>query len=153
MPDFDLNGFVNEEVIADTGQAALRTPIALGFLPDNRMLVLEKTGEIFIADPNSGEKFLYLDISNIVNDANERGLLEIAIPPDFDPTTPGQNLIYLYYTRSADTNRAVIASFEHVEGAGGLTSTANANSETILWTDTDPLDACCHYAGADRFAQ
>ncbi|MDB9527400.1 PQQ-dependent sugar dehydrogenase [Oscillatoria sp. CS-180] len=147
MADFDLDGFSNEALITQ----GLSAPIALGFLPDNRMLVVEKGGEIFIADPNSGDKSLYLDISNIVNSGNERGLLEIAIPPDFDPDTPGKNEIYLYYTRSADTNRAVIGSFEHVEGAGGLTSYAEPNSETILWTDRDPYVSCCHYGGGLDF--
>ena len=148
MADFNLNGFVNEGVVTD----GLAAPIALGFLPDSRMLLLEKSGQILIVDPNSGEKSLYLDISNIINSGQERGLLEIAIPPDFDPvSTDGNNLIYLFYTRSADTNRAVIASFAHQERSGGLSSTANANSEQILWTDTDGYIACCHYGGGLDF--
>ncbi|EDX84733.1 PKD domain protein [Synechococcus sp. PCC 7335] len=148
MVDFNLDGFVNEQVI--TG--GLAAPIALGFLPDNRMLLLEKGGQIFIADPNSGQKSLYLDISNIVNSGNERGLLEIAIPPDFDPDpASGNNEIYLFYTRSGNTNRAVIASFEHNELSGELSSQADANSETILWTDVDGYVSCCHYGGGLDF--
>ena len=147
MVDFNLDGFVNEEVIT----SGLAAPIALTFLPDNRMLLLEKDGKIFIADPNSGQKSLYLDISNIVNSGNERGLLEIAIPPDFDPEAIGKNEIYLFYTRSGNTNRAVIASFEHDELSGGLSSRANANSETILWTDVDEYVSCCHYGGGLDF--
>ncbi len=143
MANFNLDGFVNEDVIT----SGLTAPIALGFLPDNRMLLLEKSGQVLIADPNSGAKALYLDISNIVNSGQERGLLELAIPSDFDPSSNGQNLIYLFYTRSANTNRAVISSFVHEEGSGGLSSTANANSEQILWTDTDGYVSCCHYGG------
>ncbi len=147
MPEFNLDGFANEGVITN----GLGAPIALGFLPDNRMLVLEKGGKIFIADPNSGQKSLYLDISGRINSAQERGLLDIAIPEDFDPNVPGKNQIYLFYTRAAGTNRAVIASFDHNEASGGLSSTASANSETILWTDTDPIDTCCHYGGGLDF--
>ena len=99
MVDFNLDGFANEGVIT----SGLTAPIALTFLPDNRMLLLEKGGQIFIADPNSGQKSLYLDISNIVNSGQERGLLEIAIPPDFDPdAASGNNEIYLFYTRSGN---------------------------------------------------
>ena len=148
MVDFNLNGFVNESVIT----SGLTAPIALTFLPDNRMLLIEKSGQVLIADPNSGQKSLYLDISNIVNSGQERGLLEIAIPPDFDAdAASGRNLLYLFYTRSGNTNRAVIASFEHGELSGGLSSKANANSETILWTDTDGYVSCCHYGGGLDF--
>ncbi|MEO1205509.1 MAG: Ig-like domain-containing protein [Pseudomonadota bacterium] len=148
MLDFSLVGFSNETVIG----SGLAAPIALGFLPDGRMLVLEKGGEVSIADPETGNKSLYLDISGIVNSQNERGLLEIAIPPDFDPTgATGDNHIYLFYTRSAGTDRGVIGRFEHVEGAGGLSSTADINSEEILWTDTDDLSSCCHHGGGLDF--
>ena len=148
MVDFNLDGFANEGVIT----SGLTAPIALTFLPDNRMLLLEKGGQIFIADPNSGQKSLYLDISNIVNSGQERGLLEIAIPPDFDPdAASGNNEIYLFYTRSGNTNRAVIASYKHMENSGGLSSAARRNSETILWTDTDEYVSCCHYGGGLDF--
>ncbi|MEM8504204.1 MAG: PQQ-dependent sugar dehydrogenase [Cyanobacteria bacterium P01_D01_bin.1] len=148
MVNFNLDGFVNEGVIT----SGLAAPISLGFLPDNRMLLLEKGGQVLIADPNSGANSLYLDISNIVNSGQERGLLEMAIPSDFEPEpTNGKNLIYLFYTRSANTKRAVIASFEHEEGSGGLSSTANINTEQILWTDTDGYVSCCHYGGGLDF--
>ena len=141
---FSLDGFTNETVIGE----GLAAPLALGFLPDNRMLLLEKGGEILIVDPESGETAPYLDISGIVNSGNERGLLEIAIAADLDPDpASGRNEIFLFYTRSADTDRAVIARFEHVEGSGGLSSRADAASETILWTDTDDFVSCCHYGG------
>jgi hypothetical protein len=146
--NFDLSDFSNESIISGT----LTAPIALGFLPDNRMLVLEKGGQILIADPNNGNNQVYLDISGIVNSGQERGLLEIAIPPDFNPSAAsGKNVIYLFYTRGSSTNRAVIGKFTHNENSGGLTSRADANSEQILWTDTDGFVSCCHYGGGLDF--
>ncbi len=148
MANFDLTGFVNQTVIS----GGLTAPIALAFLPDGRMLVVEKGGQIFIADPETGTKENYLNIAGIINSGNERGLLEIAISPDFDPTGQnGDNHIYLFYTRSAGTNAGVIGRFEHQENAGGLTSRAVASSEEILWTDTDGLSGCCHYGGGLDF--
>ncbi len=145
---FDLADFANEPIIS----SGLTAPISLGFLPDNRMLVLEKGGEILIADPNNGNRQVYLDISSIVNSGQERGLLDIAIPPDFDPAgASGKNYIYLFYTRSSNTNRAVIGKFTHNENAGGLASRAAASSEEILWTDTDGFYGCCHYGGGLDF--
>ncbi|MDT0608622.1 PQQ-dependent sugar dehydrogenase, partial [Croceitalea rosinachiae] len=145
---FDLEGFSNERIIRD----GLIAPLALEFLPDGRLLVVEKGGKILIADPNTGNKSTYLDISNIVNSGLERGLLDIAVPPDFDPdASSGKNQIYMFYTRSSNTDRAVIAQFNHIEGSGGLASTADVNSELILWTDTDAFVGCCHYGGGLDF--
>ena len=145
---FPLEGFVNESVISE----GLTAPIALEFLPDGRMLVLEKSGEILIADTNGGNAQTYLDISNIVNSGQERGLLDVAVPANFNPNSgSGTNFIYLFYTRSSNTNRAVIGRFEHIENGGGLASNADGNSETILWTDTDGFVGCCHYGGGLDF--
>ncbi|WP_068115428.1 Ig-like domain-containing protein [Tropicimonas marinistellae] len=147
MADFSLDEFNTESVIS-TGLIA---PIALEFLSDGRMLVVEKEGKVLIADPETGQFETYLDISSVVNSGQERGLLEIAVPPDFDPTgETGDNHIYLFYSRSADTNHAVIGRFEHQENAGGLTSRADTGSEELVWIDTDDISSPAHYgAGLD----
>lgn len=46
LPD----GFVDEVMLALHPQ--LRVPTQLAFLPDNRVLIAERTAGIFIADPN-----------------------------------------------------------------------------------------------------
>ena len=139
-----LTGF-SDELVADN----LNQPIALDFLPDGRMLILEKGGQIWIADPNSGARQPYLQLQNI-DSAGERGLLEIAVHPDFDPAVEGTDFIYVYYT-PATPRKARIARFAHTDESGGLTSHADQESETIIWEDTDGYLSCCHFGGGLDF--
>jgi len=70
----------------------LFTPTSMVFLAANDLLVLEKnTGRVLRID-NHGVQSVVLDLS--VNAASERGLLGIALHPNF-PTNPG---VYLYWT-------------------------------------------------------
>lgn len=81
--------------------SGLTTPIALAFIADDDMLVLEKnTGQV-LRVTNGVVVGTALDLA--VNNASERGLLGIALHPQF-PSNPG---VYLYWTESssgADTN-------------------------------------------------
>src|SRR5688572_27226050 len=81
--------------------SGLTTPIALAFIADDDMLVLEKnTGQV-LRVTNGVVAGTALDLA--VNNASERGLLGIALHPLF-PSNPG---VYLYWTESssgADTN-------------------------------------------------
>lgn len=142
-----LAGFTDEAVFASADGIAL--PISIDFLPDGRMLILEKGGVIWIADPNTQTKSVYLTLTNI-DDSGEKGLLDIAVAPDFDPDAPGEDYIYLYYT-PASPRRAFISRFTHQENAGGLTSTLDVASEFEVWRDTDGYIACCHYGGGLDF--
>ncbi|MEO0531594.1 MAG: PQQ-dependent sugar dehydrogenase, partial [Planctomycetota bacterium] len=142
-----LAGFEDANVFV--GANGFNLPISVDFLPDGRMLVLEKGGTIWIADPNTQAKSVYMTLTNI-DAAGERGLLDIAIAPDFDPDSPGEDYIYLYYT-PASPRRAMIARFTHVEGFGGLASTADVASEFEVWRDTTGYIECCHYGGGLDF--
>ena len=74
--------------------AGLTTPIALAFIADDDMLVLEKnTGQV-LRVTNGVVQGTVLDLA--VNNASERGLLGIALHPQF-PDNPG---VYLYWTES-----------------------------------------------------
>lgn len=140
-----LAGFSTEPA-AMTG---LNQPIALGFFPDGRMLILHKEGQISLVDPNTRVQSTYMTLTNI-NPGGEKGLLDIAIAPDFDIDAPGPDYIYLYYTPAAP-QRARIARFEHIENEGGLTSRGDVSSEFVVWQDTDGYISCCHYGGALDF--
>lgn len=79
----------------------LVTPIGLAFIGQNDMLILEKnTGKVQRVT-NSGQPVTVLDLA--VNFASERGLLGIALHPDF-PATPKVFLFWTESNTSADTN-------------------------------------------------
>lgn len=81
--------------------AGLTTPIAVAFIGDEDMLVLEKNTGKVLRVTDGVVKGTALDLA--VNFASERGLLGIALHPSF-PDNPG---VYLYWTEStsgADSN-------------------------------------------------
>ena len=49
----------------------------------------------------------FVDISDQVNARGERGLLGIAFDPDFDIDNPGDDYVYVYYTRKASDGTLV----------------------------------------------
>ncbi|MGB5632880.1 MAG: DUF4347 domain-containing protein, partial [Waterburya sp.] len=110
--------------------SGLREPTSMTFLPDNRMLFLQKNGVINIFDPqdNQSTPDVYLDLSSNLKGGFEAGLIDIAIDPDFG--TVGNNHIYVYYShKSGPAYR--ISRFTH----NG--NTADPNSEFIVFEKPD----------------
>jgi glucose/arabinose dehydrogenase len=76
---FELaDGFIGTTVV--TG---LKSPTDLVFLPDGRMLVSEKAGVIRSVADGALEARPFLDIRPRVNDYYFRGIVDIAVDPDF----------------------------------------------------------------------
>ena len=55
----------------------------MAFTADNRMLLVSKTGEIRIVDPETGANAVLMKLSNI-DAGQERGLLDITLDPNFE---------------------------------------------------------------------
>jgi len=68
-------------------------PTDFVFLPDNRTLITNKEGKVYLYDKEFKFLSTALDIRNEVCSEGERGLEGIAIHPDFDLN----NVLYLYY--------------------------------------------------------
>ena len=95
--NFNSSGeFIDTQVVN-----GLLLPTDMAFLPDGRMLVIEKGGVIKIVDdprvPNSPIG-LYMDLSSQVLDQEERGLLAIEVDPDFETN----GYFYLFYTNDIE---------------------------------------------------
>jgi aldose sugar dehydrogenase len=75
--------------------SGLALPTALAFIGANDMLVLEKNSGMVKRVVDGTVQGVVLDLA--VNNASERGLLGIALHPDF-PSNPG---VYLYWTCTA----------------------------------------------------
>ncbi len=116
----------------DTVVSGLRFPVNIQELPDGRMLVLQKEGEIVLFDPNDPAPVRatsYLTLPDIETDI-EQGLASIALHPNFD----NNGLFYLYYTKDS-LNKNVIARFEH------LGDRARPSSERVIWADNERIGA------------
>ena len=124
-----------------TVMLGLDQPIALAFLPDGRMLVLQKEGEILIADPLASPVVAtpYLTLDE-VETGGERGLIDITLDPAFTEN----GYFYLYYAYKK-TSRFRISRFVHTEDGGDV------SSETVLWEDNEPASGCCHFGGGLDF--
>ena len=72
-------------------------PIDLAVLPDGRVLHTERSGEVWLHDPDTGLKTLAAKLDVYQHD--EEGLQSIAIDPNFEQN----GWIYLYYSPPLDT--------------------------------------------------
>ena len=75
-------------------------PVFVSSLPGDpdRVLVVEQRGTIQLVDHGVASTFLDLDTPNMVSAGGERGLLSVALAPDY----PSTHHLYVFYTRSAD---------------------------------------------------
>jgi glucose/arabinose dehydrogenase len=79
----------------------LSAPTDFTFLPDGRILILEKAGRVRVVVRGVLQTTPALDISGSVDDGFEKGLLGICLHPSF----PSTGWIYLYYTTNVPKNR------------------------------------------------
>jgi len=71
------------------------SPISIAWLPDETMLIAQKSGVVRVAIGNNLLPEPFVDISDIVNDRSDRGLLDIAVHPQFE-TYPYVYLLFTY---------------------------------------------------------
>jgi len=96
VTDSGNDGFTVRRVATGFNQ-----PLYLTAIPDGsgRVFVVEKQGRIRILNPDTGgiDPTLFLDVSGEVSTDSERGLLGMAVAPDFAST----GTFYVYLTNSA----------------------------------------------------
>ncbi len=120
-------------------------PTDMAFLPDGRMLVIEKSGIIkIVEDPTQPSSNIqtYMDMGEIVLDHEEQGLLAIEVDPDFE----NNGYFYLFYNNDLE-KRITISRFQHQEKEGGISSRGELSSETVLWQEYD-ITSHGHHQGA-----
>jgi glucose/arabinose dehydrogenase len=89
------------EVIVETVARNLENPWGLAFLPDNRMLVTERSGRLRIADADGTLSEPIRGVPRVVA-RGQGGLLDVALDPNF-----AQNrLVYLSYAEDRGEGRA-----------------------------------------------
>jgi glucose/arabinose dehydrogenase len=145
--------FVAENVVPGV---TFDTPTAIAFLPGGRMLVAEKRGTVWAVSNGVKNPTPLISIDNEVLNEHDRGLLGIAV----DPNYVTNKLIYLLYTVDPDSNGVD----DNNNGFGRLTrykiSATDSNkvdptSRAILmgvnWTQGSVSDFPSHTAGTLRF--
>lgn len=135
--------FLDETLLTDLSRA-----ISFRFLPDDRILLMQKRGEIFIVDATQipALSVPYLTIANL-NNFRERGALDLVLDPNF----AANSYFYVYYSCES-TKTFKLSRFLHQENQGGLTSRSSLASEAVIWENDDPWQSCCHYGGSLSFS-
>ena len=133
--------------------------IGMAWLDTTRALILEKTGIVWICEPDTPgfPKQVYMEIpkSQIYN-TDETGALAIAVDPDFNAGKGAKKSVYIYYGAFASNGLNAgmrLSRFHHNENSGGLSSRLVYGSEKIIWHDTDGwgVSPQWHYGGALEF--
>lgn len=135
----------------DTLVASVGGPTALAFTLDGRMLVTTQGGTLRVYQ---GSTFLAtaLNLSSIICSNSERGLLGVAVDPNFSTN----HSIYLYYTRKTSGSCPSNTSGSPVNRVArftlAVTNTINPASEVVL-VDNMPSPNGNHNAGDLHFGQ
>jgi glucose/arabinose dehydrogenase len=138
----------------------LIAPTAMAFAPDGNLFVAEQEGILQLVKKDGtlqkmpqGTPAPFLDISGKVNAVGERGLLDGALDPNFDPSssTTTSNYVYIYYTNMDATVHRCASRFP-----ASLDSNLDSNSNLVAGTEEiifelPPLAATNHNGGAVHF--
>lgn len=120
--------------VEDTVLKGLPISTAIAFAPSNKVYLALKTGSVRVVDNGTLLTAPFIDLSGIVNKATDRGLLGIAVDPQF-PTKPFIYLSYVYdppgMTPDSADPRVIRVVRYRADPAKGY-NVADATSEEVL---------------------
>ena len=119
----------------------LNEPVELDFLPDGRIIWVERAGRIYVYDPDSNSDHLvqHLDINYLT----ENGLIGLAVDPNYE----NNKFIYLHYS-APDKNIQRLSRFEFDPDAVFELK----NEKEILSLEVQ-IKECCHTGGSLLFGK
>lgn len=128
----------------ETVAAGFTRTTTAAFLPDGRILVAEKTGEIKVVDNGVVLPELLIDLPH-VNSHGDRGLLGLAVDPDFTKN----GYIYIAHTYENDPSNVTGPKTAQVIRLTVTGNTADYASRVVLLGSIvgDPSRPSCDYFG------
>ena len=127
-----------DRFIRTTLASNLAEPTELEFLPDGRILFLERRGGMKMYDPAVDSVRLVLQMP--VYHKNENGFLGIGLDPDWEEN----NYIYLFYSLMEGGRRNRLSRFEF-DG-----EVVHLHTEVVM-LEVPEIDGCCHTGGSIEF--
>src|SRR5262245_37902815 len=107
-------------------------PTALAFLPDGRILITGRAGKVRVVEDGALLATPAIDLSANVCPQRERGLLGVAVDPEF----ASNKYVYLYYTRKKSNcdlhDQTGNGAINRVSRFTYNTSTDRLSNETVL---------------------
>lgn len=152
----------NDDLKLELVEEGFKSPISMGFIGQNDLLVLEKEGKVQRVIDKKILPYPILDITSIINSAGERGLLGIAISEgngsDNDNRYNKDLDIYLLYTEKT-TNSEFVNNYCSPENCKSNDLVVNSlykykfkndklvNPELLLRTPVDRNSSLFHIGG------
>ncbi len=128
----------------------LTQPTAFAFTPDERMLIATKPGQLRIYAAGALLATPALDLADQICTGSERGLLGIAVDPEFSTT----NYIYVYYTARVAAECGGQRPFtDAVNRVARFTLTNNLAADELILIDNIPSPGGNHNAGDLQFGK
>ncbi|MBL7857451.1 MAG: ThuA domain-containing protein [Cyclobacteriaceae bacterium] len=127
----------------------LEEPVELAVLPDNRVLFIERRGNVKLYDPAVQKTTVINKIAVSTKykfkDGNqaeaEDGLLGLALDPNFEKN----HWVYLYYSPAADDPKNILTRYEFRDGK------LDEGSMKIILDVATQREQCCHTGGSIAF--
>jgi len=125
------------DLVQETVVSGLTQPIAIDFSPDGRnMYIAQKSGLVAVVRDGQRLASPFIDIRNQVNDVRDRGLLDIALHPNF-ASNPYVYLLFTYDPPEVNqnVNNALAGPDKPGNRAGRLlrvTADASTNYTTVV---------------------
>jgi glucose/arabinose dehydrogenase len=126
-----------------TPVADFTAPWAMTFLPDGRMLVTEKAGQLMLLSADGREKTVIADIP--VDSAGQGGLMDVVLAPDFARS----KAIYLSASRAVPGGKAVVLMRGTLALDGGE---PRGYDFRTIFTAGPAVEGDGHYSGRIAFA-
>lgn len=132
-----------------TLDAKLEEPVELAVLPDNKVLFIERRGNVKLYDPskNATEVIAKIPVSTKYQfkdngrDEAEDGLLGLAIDPKFNEN----HWVYLYYSPAGDDPKNILTRYEFKND-----DLVEESKKVILEVNVQ-RQQCCHTGGSIAF--
>jgi len=122
--------------------ANVASPMGLEVAPDGRVIYIERAGQVRVIDPVTSTTKTALSMR--VHDAQENGLLGIALDPDFAEN----GWLYLYYSPPSDT---IPSPRQYLSRFTMVGDTIDPASEKVILHVPHQRDICCHSGGYLQF--
>jgi glucose/arabinose dehydrogenase len=128
----------DETVVAD-----FTAPWAMTFLPDGRMLVTEKAGQILLVGKDGKSSRKIADVA--VDSAGQGGLMDVVLAPGFAHN--GQ--VYFSYSAAGTGGKGVILARGRLTGAAGAETLSDVQE---LFRASQFVEGNGHYSGRIAFS-
>ncbi len=138
-PDQSGNPFVVTEV------ADFDSPWAMTFLPDNRMLVTEKAGTLWLLSPDGATRQEVAGVPT-VDSEGQGGLMDVVLHPDF----ANNKLVYFSYSEAIESgDKGVVLMRGRLDESGDAPRLADVER---LFEATPYVAGNGHYSGRIAFS-